>query len=89
MNKVQKNFKKQIKQVEREKLKDWKKEKYHDRYTGKNYIRYYNECGQLMKTKERKFPSDGLKKFLIVLGIIIGVISLLFAICLILLIFVL
>lgn len=72
MNSVQKNFKRQIKQVEKEKLRYWKKEKYYDNATERHYIRYYDEHGTLMKTKEVKAP---LKGCLVLIFTIIGFVA--------------
>lgn len=72
MNDVQRNFKRQIKQVEHEKKQYWRKEHYHDRYTGKNYLRYYDEHGTLLKTTEAKISFKGLLSALFtIVGILI------------------
>jgi peptide methionine sulfoxide reductase MsrA len=72
MNQVQRNFKKEIKLVEQEKKRYWRKEHYHDRYTGKNYIRFYDEHGTLLKTQEASISVNGLiKAFVSVIGVII------------------
>jgi hypothetical protein len=69
---VQRSFKKQIKQVEHDNKQFWRKERYHDRYTGKNYIRYYDEHGTLLNTKTKKVSISGLLKALItVIAVII------------------
>jgi hypothetical protein len=79
MNDVQRNFKREIKQVEQEKKNYWRKEHYHDRYTGKNYIRYYDEHGTLLQTKATSISLNGLlKAFIAVIGVIIIICVLIF-----------
>lgn len=54
MNDVQRNFRRQQKQIERDFKHRWRAERYTDEYTGKKYIRYYDMNGTLIKTVERK-----------------------------------
>jgi len=79
MTDVQRNFKKKIKQIEQKKMRYWRKERYHDNYNGKNYIRYYDEHGTLLKTKEASISVNGLlKAFAAVIGVIIVICVLIF-----------
>lgn len=71
MNAVQRNFKRQMKQIEHQDKHKWHRERYHDRYTGKNYTRYYDERGTLLKTVERKQPVKAIVS-IIASGIVIA-----------------
>jgi VIT1/CCC1 family predicted Fe2+/Mn2+ transporter len=72
MTEVQRNFKRQIKETEKERIKYWKKEIYKDHFKGKKYIRYYDQNNHLMKTEELK--SSKIKSFFIGLfGVIFAV----------------
>jgi uncharacterized protein (DUF2235 family) len=74
MNEVQRNFKRQIKEIEQQKKKNWKKEIYYDQYQKKKFVRYYNEHNILLKTEEKKSPIKIIIT-IVIIGITIVIIT--------------
>jgi hypothetical protein len=68
MNDVQRNFKRQMKQIESHDKRYWRKERYYDRFQKKHFVRYFDEHDTLLKTAEIKRPFIGLLK--VIIGII-------------------
>ena len=63
MNNIQKNFKSQMKQIEKKEKKNWRKEISRDIYTGEKIINYYKgNSSILMKTEEYKSPFSKIIK---------------------------